>query len=334
MSWRISTVWREKFCIWKGFKRQSKTNMGCKVVSAATLTLLSGSPEGHLIGSLTGKTVQITRRRETGKNVWCFHKKQTESSIWRTTLPVFFTPLDWCCADPGAEGRHPPAWLLLPRRGGRGWDHGKRLVRAPRHRVSAAPGPSAELPGSGEDQRRHCGECSWCQCFCHASSALVFSPHGIPAAHFRWWEANIFDCTPLRTRRSCTLINPSSFTTPVRWDRQSVEMWGAHTHTQHYKCAALSMQVEVENPDLERFPQFAKAPYQECVLQPGDVLFIPVRHWHYVRSLELSFSVSFWWSWQQIPNKGVNLCVSPRRNKKCEFDSFSWRSGGESINSL
>lgn len=55
-------------------------------------------------------------------------------------------------------------------------------------------------------------------------------------------------------------------------------------------------QVEVENPDLERFPEFAKAPYQECVLQPGDVLFIPVRHWHYVRSLELSFSVSFWWS--------------------------------------
>ncbi|XP_018560601.1 lysine-specific demethylase 8 [Lates calcarifer] len=55
-------------------------------------------------------------------------------------------------------------------------------------------------------------------------------------------------------------------------------------------------QVEVENPDAERFPEFAKAPYLECVLQPGDVLFIPVQHWHYVRSLELSFSVSFWWS--------------------------------------
>ncbi|KAM3864361.1 lysine-specific demethylase 8 [Diretmus argenteus] len=55
-------------------------------------------------------------------------------------------------------------------------------------------------------------------------------------------------------------------------------------------------QVEVENPDNERFPEFAKAPYLECVLQPGDVLFIPVQHWHYIRSLELSFSVSFWWS--------------------------------------
>ncbi|XP_026181951.1 lysine-specific demethylase 8 [Mastacembelus armatus] len=55
-------------------------------------------------------------------------------------------------------------------------------------------------------------------------------------------------------------------------------------------------QVDVENPDTEKFPEFAKAPYLECVLQPGDVLFIPVQHWHYVRSLELSFSVSFWWS--------------------------------------
>ncbi|XP_042250082.1 lysine-specific demethylase 8 [Thunnus maccoyii] len=55
-------------------------------------------------------------------------------------------------------------------------------------------------------------------------------------------------------------------------------------------------QVEVENPDTVQFPEFAKAPYLECVLQPGDMLFIPVQHWHYIRSLELSFSVSFWWS--------------------------------------
>ncbi|KAF6727754.1 Lysine-specific demethylase 8 [Oryzias melastigma] len=55
-------------------------------------------------------------------------------------------------------------------------------------------------------------------------------------------------------------------------------------------------QVEVENPDAELFPEFSKAPYLECVLEPGDVLFIPVKHWHYVRSLQVSFSVSFWWS--------------------------------------
>lgn len=122
---------------------------------------------------------------------------------------------------------------------------------------------------------------------------------------FRWWEANLFVYTPQRTRTSCTLINPSSFTIPVRWDWQSIEM--VHVEPANicsiFQFLTPSMQVEVENPDPERFPEFAKAPYLECVLQPGEVLFIPVRHWHYVRSLELSFSVSFWWSWLQIHNK-------------------------------
>ncbi|XP_036926780.1 bifunctional peptidase and arginyl-hydroxylase JMJD5 isoform X3 [Sturnira hondurensis] len=56
------------------------------------------------------------------------------------------------------------------------------------------------------------------------------------------------------------------------------------------------VQVDVENPDLEKFPRFAEAPFLSCVLSPGEILFIPVKYWHYVRALDLSFSVSFWWS--------------------------------------
>ncbi|XP_062956622.1 bifunctional peptidase and arginyl-hydroxylase JMJD5 isoform X2 [Cynocephalus volans] len=55
-------------------------------------------------------------------------------------------------------------------------------------------------------------------------------------------------------------------------------------------------QVDVENPDLEKFPRFAEAPFLSCILSPGEILFIPVKYWHYVRALDLSFSVSFWWS--------------------------------------
>ena len=36
--------------------------------------------------------------------------------------------------------------------------------------------------------------------------------------------------------------------------------------------------------------------YWECVLGPGDTLVIPIGWWHYVRSLSISFSVSFWWN--------------------------------------
>ncbi len=34
---------------------------------------------------------------------------------------------------------------------------------------------------------------------------------------------------------------------------------------------------------------------RETVLGPGDGLYIPARHWHYVRALSPSISVNFWW---------------------------------------
>jgi len=39
-----------------------------------------------------------------------------------------------------------------------------------------------------------------------------------------------------------------------------------------------------------------KAEYVECVLRAGECLYIPAGWWHYVRGLETSFSVSFWWN--------------------------------------
>lgn len=34
----------------------------------------------------------------------------------------------------------------------------------------------------------------------------------------------------------------------------------------------------------------------DCILEEGEMLYIPPKWWHYVRSLTMSFSVSFWWS--------------------------------------
>jgi hypothetical protein len=50
-----------------------------------------------------------------------------------------------------------------------------------------------------------------------------------------------------------------------------------------------------ENPDGE-FAGFADVPYVEALLEEGEMLYIPVGWWHYVRSLTPSFSVSFWWN--------------------------------------
>jgi lysine-specific demethylase 8 len=34
-------------------------------------------------------------------------------------------------------------------------------------------------------------------------------------------------------------------------------------------------QVDVENPDLHEFPEFSKAQYVECILQAGELLYVP-----------------------------------------------------------
>uniref|UniRef100_A0A8C3WS44 Bifunctional peptidase and arginyl-hydroxylase JMJD5 n=1 Tax=Catagonus wagneri TaxID=51154 RepID=A0A8C3WS44_9CETA len=73
--------------------------------------------------------------------------------------------------------------------------------------------------------------------------------------------------------------------------RESEALYPHDTHLLHN-----TSQVDVENPDVEKFPRFADAPFLACVLCPGEMLFIPVKYWHYVRALDLSFSVSFWWS--------------------------------------
>ena len=54
-------------------------------------------------------------------------------------------------------------------------------------------------------------------------------------------------------------------------------------------------QVNVDNPDTVKFPLFSKACWMECVLEPGQMLYIPPKCWHFVKSLDTSFSVSFWW---------------------------------------
>lgn len=41
---------------------------------------------------------------------------------------------------------------------------------------------------------------------------------------------------------------------------------------------------------------FKDVPFFDCILEPGDTLYIPIGWWHYVRGLSVSFSVSFWWN--------------------------------------
>jgi lysine-specific demethylase 8 len=55
------------------------------------------------------------------------------------------------------------------------------------------------------------------------------------------------------------------------------------------------VQVDLDRPNHEAFPQFASLPFAECVLEPGQMLYVPPLWWHYVKGLTISLSVSFWW---------------------------------------
>ena len=58
---------------------------------------------------------------------------------------------------------------------------------------------------------------------------------------------------------------------------------------------AFSM-VDVEKPDLDKFPSFARVKGLECILGPGDCLFLPSHIWHYVKQWEgdETLSLNFW----------------------------------------
>lgn len=57
-----------------------------------------------------------------------------------------------------------------------------------------------------------------------------------------------------------------------------------------------SSQVDLDNIDEREFPKVHDLEFQDCILEEGEMLYIPPKWWHYVRSLTTSFSVSFWWS--------------------------------------
>jgi lysine-specific demethylase 8 len=52
--------------------------------------------------------------------------------------------------------------------------------------------------------------------------------------------------------------------------------------------------VDIDSPDYEKHPLFKDLPCWQTILKSGELLYIPRLCWHYVKSLEMSFSVSFW----------------------------------------
>jgi hypothetical protein len=60
-----------------------------------------------------------------------------------------------------------------------------------------------------------------------------------------------------------------------------------------YNEVGVYSEVDWDRPDYARHPRAREATPLELVLEPGEVLFIPVGWWHDVRALDVSMTVSF-----------------------------------------
>jgi [protein]-arginine 3-hydroxylase / protease len=106
-------------------------------------------------------------------------------------------------------------------------------------------------------------------------------------------------------------FGPAQTVTPVHFDSAHnllVQIYGRkkgilvspeQSRLLYYPCLRLGhvnySPVDVEEPDFSRYPLFKDATPLEFFLEPGEILFIPVRWWHYVRALERAISLNFWW---------------------------------------
>lgn len=81
---------------------------------------------------------------------------------------------------------------------------------------------------------------------------------------------------------------------------KDVLLWDADQYPRHHLHALgtpheIHAQVDVTDPDLERWPDFADSDALLAHLEPGDGLYIPFDALHCVCSVTSGISTNFWW---------------------------------------
>lgn len=114
---------------------------------------------------------------------------------------------------------------------------------------------------------------------CNSSQVLTVmltSYHSCQSMHYSYLIRNWYVFSPFNLRH-----------TGLKWTRKNTSNW----------CdLVVCFQVDVTNVDLVKFPNFEHLKFTDCILEEGQMLYIPPKWWHYVESLTPSFSVSFWWA--------------------------------------
>jgi hypothetical protein len=97
---------------------------------------------------------------------------------------------------------------------------------------------------------------------------------------------------------------PAGTVTPVHHDltnnfmaqvrgRKRVKIIAPYESADIYNDRHCYSPIDLEQPDLRKFPRFANVNVIDVVIGPGDLFFLPVGWWHHVRALDVSITMTF-----------------------------------------
>jgi cupin-like protein len=99
-------------------------------------------------------------------------------------------------------------------------------------------------------------------------------------------------------------FGPNGTVTPLHHDltnnfmaqvrgRKRVRLIAPYELARVYNNRHCYTQVDLDRVDYDRFPLFRDVTVTDVEIGPGDLLFLPVGWWHYVRGLEISITMTF-----------------------------------------
>lgn len=102
--------------------------------------------------------------------------------------------------------------------------------------------------------------------------------------------------------------------------------YSAHARATSTNVATEFSPVSPTSPDLAKYPAFRRARIIQCVLEPGDTLFLPCGWWHHVENISPSCGVNCWkihpLSEVDIAPDGRRLHLVPKRLTENQFQAM------------